>query len=740
MSNHPQLNDNSNEVSLIDLWVVIYTRRKLIVAFACLGTVLGVVFGLLAKPQFTAVAVVAYDPEKGGESFSLDDLTSALPGGSDTKTKVETEVRILESASLGADVIERLHLEQNPAFFKNPRKLRQGSVEFSGELTRAWSKSIAVRSLPKTNLIEIKFTGPDSKLDQLIVNTLVDAYIERNFRVKYDSVTKASDWLGKQLADIKQKTEASEKALAEYQKKTGIIIVNGVGSSEDPKAQNDSGTSIVLSQLEDIDTAYSAAKVARIQKEAIYRLSLSSDPEVLAEVVPGSTLPAMRAQQADVRNQYALSAAKFGPKYPKTSQLKAQLDQMDKSIKEEIERTREHLRDEFEAAKNAESALTTQLDGLTKQAYSLNDSAIQLKILQREAEANRLLYDDLLKRLNEAGVVASLKSTNVTIVDDAVEPDRPSSISKRIVVLLGLCFGLIVGLVVAFVLDSVHDTVDSIEDAEAAAGTPVVGIVPEFEENAKKSRENKGTSAANADSLGRYLFVLAYPISHIAESFRAIRTAVLLSRADHPPKTMVITSSLPGEGKSTVAVNLALVFAQRDARVLLIDGDMRKGRLHRFLEIDGSTGLSAVLSGGVKLKDAITALPACPNLTILPCGMRPPNSSELFDSIAMSNLLEEATQMFDLIIIDTPPVLLVTDAVILADKVDVTLIVTRSRVTRRGALQRLVGVLGASGANLVGTVLNGVDMGSPGSYAGYYYRGSDYYGSYGDNDADKDKK
>jgi capsular exopolysaccharide synthesis family protein len=715
---------------------VLYSNRLIIGMVAMLGLVVGLLWAFLAVPLYTATAVIAFDPEKGGESLSLDDLTSSMPGGSDTKTKIETEVKILNSESIGMDVISHLNLSNNPLFFRNRLKSAVGSPRYQGELARNWSKALAVRSIPKTNLIEIKFQGPDPQLNAKIVNDVVSTYVERNFRVKYNSATQASEWLTRQLADIKSKTEASEQTLANYEKQSGIMIVNGDIGAEPPSDKKGSGNSIVLAQLADIDTAYTAARVARIQAEASYRIAQTGSAELITQIVQGSALPAMRAQQADVRNQYAIAAAKYGPSFPKVEQLKAQVAQIDASIKEEIARTLERLKSEYLAAKNTESDLNTQVETLKNEAFKLNDSAIQLQLLQRDAQGNRQLYDDLLKRLNEAGVVASLKSTNVTVVDSARVPDQPSSLSKRTRPMIGFVLGLCFGILGAFVKESLHDSIATIQNVESLVGGSLIGVIPDFSDLSKRKSRSSKEDISPVSPSDRPKVVITHPNSYIAEAFRTLRTAILLSRPNVPPKSIILSSGLPAEGKSTVSFNLALVLAQRDSRVLLVDADMRKGRLHLIASVPKTPGLSAVLSGVIPLADAIVPVPALTKLSFMPCGAQPPNPSELIDSSAMDHLLEEAAQIFDFIIIDTPPVLLVTDAVILSSKVDATILVARSRVTTKKALQRLLDVIRHTGGNCIGVVLNGVDVHAPGSYEGAYYKYGGYYGGYGASDAD----
>jgi succinoglycan biosynthesis transport protein ExoP len=705
----------SDDISLSELWRVLHRRRWIIVAAVVLSLGLAISYCVVVKPRYTATASIAIDPDKT-DSLNLQDLGITMPGGTDSQTKLETEVRILQSDTLALDVIKKLGLVDEPLFFVSRDGKNLDNPKIRSSLLKNWQSSLTVKSVPKTNLIEISFRSKSADISSKAVNALLDCYIERNFRVKYQATMQASDWLTSQLNDIKAKSQESEQKLADYQKKSGILIW---GNSDD------SGDNIITDKLEELDKALTAAQADRIVKEARYRVALTGNPEALADIVPGSSIQVLRAQQADLNNQYAQATAKYGAAYPRVRQLSVQLQQVQRSLTAEVKNVTDRLRDDYESAKRAETMLNAQMNAQKAEAFKLNEGAVQLEILKREAESNRDLYEGLLKKLKEAGVVAGLKSTNVNVVDYADIPVGPSDPKIPLILALGLGGGLFLGLVGAFAIENLDNTLTSSEDAELYSGLPALVAIPRL--NVRSSRRLKGASTeigpADIDRIA-----LNRPRSHAAEAFRALRTALLLSRSGARPKTIVVTSTFPGEGKSTTSLNAAIVLAQNDSRVLLIDADLRRSSLHAKLGVGGQSGLSAVLAGAANLEDAIVPVEQLPNLHLLPGGAVPPYPAELLASATMENVLKRCSEQYDYVIIDTPPVLTVTDAVILASEVDCTLLVMRSGQTGKQALRRTRDLLWRANAKIAGLVVNAVDVDSPDHY--YYHYGRSRYGKY----------
>lgn len=701
---------DSDEISLNELWRVLY-RRRWIVVLAILGCVVAAAtYCVLVKPRYTATARISIDPDKP-DTLNLQDLGMNIREGGDAQSRIETEVRILQSDTLALAVIEKLKLYKNPAFGNFVGQIDTQNPRLRSQLLRSWRSGLTVNSIPKTNLVEVSFRSKSAEMSAAAVNGLIDAYVERNFRVKYESTMQASDWLSRQLEDIKTKSTEAEEKLTEYQKKSGILVWG----------QNNT-TNLVTDSMQELNKALTAAQTDRIVKEARYRVALSGDPKAMADLVPGSPLAVLRTQHADLLNQYAQATAKYGSAYPKVRQLKAQLDQVAAATRVETKNLITRFKDEYEASRRSESMLLAQMETRKAEAFKFNEGAVQLQILQREAQSNRDLYEGLLKKLKEAGVIAGLKSTNINVVDYASVPADPSDPKVRPILLLGLGSGVLLGLALAFIRENLKDTLNNPDEAESYSGLPLLVAIPMIGGEDRRSLLARATQKALPEDMSRV--TLDRPKSHAAEAFRALRTSILLSRADAAPKTIVITSSSPGEGKSTISLNTAIVLAQEDARVLLIDADMRRSTLHRKLGIQGHVGLSTVLTNATGLKDAIVQIEEVKGLFVLPAGPPPPYPAELLRSRTMKQLFETCRAEFDFIVIDTPPVLTLTDAVVVAANADATILVMRSGQIGRQALRRSRNTLFRANANIVGLAVNAIDTHAP-DY--HYYHYGNYY-------------
>jgi len=701
------------DISLAVLWRTLNKHRWVILGSVVICVAMAATYCTVVKPRYTATAEIAINADNPG-SLDLQNLGITTPGSGDTRGKLATEVWILRSDTLALDVIKKLNLENNPLFFgaKNSKDLQDPRVR--GAVLGVWESGLSVKVVPQTDIVEISFRSKSPEIAASAVNTLVSAYIERNFRVKYESTMQASDWLSQQLNDVKEKTQESEQKLADYETKSGILFWG-----------KDNSNSVVTDRLGALNQALTAAQADRIVKESRYRVALSGNPELLAKVAPASSLQVLHTQEADLRNQYAQATEKFGSAYPKVKQLKAQLAEVDVAINREVKNVTEQLKDEFESAKRAEDMLKQQMDAQTSDAYKLNQGAVQLQILRREAESNRDLYEGLLTKLKEAGVVAGLKSTNIDVVDYAAVPTGPSDPKVRLIVSLGFWGGLLLGVAGAFVLEGLDDTLSGMDEAELNTGLPSLAEIPmvSTRQNARRILKTgvESPSPVNLDQIA-----LTHPKSQAAEAFRTLRTSILLSRAHNPPKTIVVTSTLPAEGKSTVSLNTAIVLAQKNARVLLIDADLRRGTLHKRLGLPAQRGLSAVLTGTATLEQSVACVEQLPNLCLLSGGEAPPNPAELLGSRAMQELLKQCSEEYEFVIIDTPPVLTVTDAVILASETDATILVIRYGQTSRRGVRHAHNLLLRSNAKVIGLVMNAVDPKSP----DYYYSGGSRYGNY----------
>jgi polysaccharide biosynthesis transport protein len=703
-----------DEVSIADLWSTIYKRKWVIFACLLLCVSAAAAYCIFRTPRYTASARVQLDDDSSN-SLNLQDIGISMPGGADEQTKVETQVRILDSDTLAMEVIRQLKLNENPHFFAHPVSGDPKSFDPAtrSKLLKAWHKNLNVKGVAKTELIDIEFTSKSAQLSADAINTLLNAYVERNFRVKYEATMQASDWLSRQIDDIKSSVTGAEQRLAKFQKESGILVL-GV----DPKTGATQNT--VTAKLGDVEKNLTAAQTDRIVKEAKYRTALSADPEVVAGIVPDPTLIMLRGKQAELKSEYTEATTKYGSAFPRVRQLKAQLDEVNASIGKRMQAITEQLKTEYTASLRAESMLSTQFEQQKGEAYKTNEGAIQMQILMREAESGRDLYQGLLKKLKEAGIVAGLKSTNLNVVDYAHVPAEAADPNVPLTLAMGLGSGLLLGLIGAFVFENLDTTLSTIEEVEQFSGLPSLGMIPKLTLNSRKKKQDP---ALQADT-NIEMIALRSPKSQAAEAYRALRSSILLSRSDAPPKVISITSTFPAEGKSTTSINVATVLAQKGARVLLIDADMRRSSLHQKMKLRLHPGLSGVLTHTATLEEAMVQVEDLPTLYLLPAGAVPPYPAELLGSTAMKELLTKAGEQFDYVIVDTPPVLTVTDGIVVASETDVTLLVFRAGETSKHALRRSRDLLLRSRAKIGGVVLNAVDLAGPDYY--YYYGNSKY--------------
>jgi polysaccharide biosynthesis transport protein len=438
-------------------------------------------------------------------------------------------------------------------------------------------------------------------------------------------------------------------------------------------------------------------------------------------------LDKLREQQANLKIQVAELSTQFGPAYPKVTQLDSQLKEIDRQLQTETSKAVDHLKGQYQAALQRETMLRGSFDKQKQEANKLNESAIEYSILKRDLDSNRTLYEGLLEKLKEAGVTAGLRSNNFRIIDAARVPTAPSEPNIPRNLSFALVLGVISGVGLAFLLENMDNTVRTPEQAQSISGLPSLGMIP------------LGSKSGNHGPTGKRLALTASkevvetvtqirPQSQMAESYRALRTSLLLSNLGAPPKVIMVTSARPQEGKTTTSINTAIVLAQKGVRVLLIDADLRRPSVHKTLGMGPRSGLSNVLTGSATVQQTITLSPILSNLYILPAGTPPPNPAELLASANMKELIDELRGQYDHIVIDTPPTLSVTDAVVLSPRADATILVIRSGQTTKQALRRSRDILMQVNAHVAGVLLNAVDLTSPDYY--YYYEYQGKYGAY----------
>jgi succinoglycan biosynthesis transport protein ExoP len=729
--------------STLGEYIRVLRKRKWTV-LSCLITIFSLVAiaSLKMTPVYEASGSIAINkPDSGLVNFNNSPTFSV---DYYDPTEMETEVKILQSDLLALQVVKELALDRRPEFGGQTAALPstldlapdplQADTGRTTSLLSAFRGSLKVALAPNTHIIEVHYRSPDKELAANVVNTLMTTYTENNFKSRFDSTMQASDWLSKQLVDLQMKVETSQEKLVRYQKEHEILGI-------------DDKQNITTAKLDELNKALTAAESERMDKESVYRLVQAGDTDTIASAATAldsagagtssasSLLESLRAREADLKIQAADLHTQFGPAYPKLAQINNQLKEIDIQLLVETKKVASKIKGQYTAAVQRETMLHDALEKQKQEANKLNESAIEYSLLKRDLDTNRQLYEGLLEKLKEAGVSAGLRSNNFRIIDVArvptgpVEPNIPRNLS------FAFTLGLTSGVGLAFLLEGLDNTVRTTEQAQMISGLPPLGMIPLGSRTAREGPNSKRLVVATSKEAVE-LITQVRPQSQMAESYRALRTSLLLSNLGAPPKVIMVTSALPQEGKTTTSINCAVVLAQKGIRVLLIDADLRRPSIHKTLGMGPRSGLSNVLTGSATLDQAITRSTILPNLNILPAGTPPPNPAELLASTNMRDVLEELRGQYDHIVVDTPPTLSVTDAVVLSPRADAIVLVIRSGQTTKQALRRSRDILMQVNAKVSGVLLNAVDLSSPDYY--YYYEYQGKYARYYRDDAGHD--
>ena len=722
------------ETTIRDYWLILTKQRWTIIAFAAVVLILTTIATFKTTPIYDAVGRIAVNRESA-DALPFKDSASSSPTDEDYTIAMETQVRILHSDNLAMRVIRKLGLDNNPSFTGVAKpQAPAGELPTSSptidtreetKLIDTFRGGLKVATVNNTRLIEIHYLNRDPRLAADIVNGIVSSYIEQNYQTKFESAMQTSDWLSRQLADLKLKVETSQEKLIRFQREKGIVGID--------EKQN-----LTTSKLDELSKELTATEADRIQKEANYELAATGNPELMARS-PSEMLGQLRGRESTLKQEYALLKTQFGPNYPKVVEIKNQLDQVQDDINAEVKRMATQIKNEYLAAQQRENMVLARMEAQKREANDLNQNAIEFNILKRDVDANRQLYEGLLQKLKEASLEAGLHSNNIRVVDSARVPLSPTSPDIPRNLGIGLILGLCGGVGLAFLLESLDNTVRTPEQAELVSGLPTLGVVPQFLRADAPRLQPAKLSLANSEPPSRRAELIAQlrPNSEAAECYRSLRTSILLSALDSPPKVLLVTSPLPQEGKTTTSVNCAIVLAQRGSRVLLVDADLRRPGVHRAFGFDRKGGLSTVLAGTTTIESVMKTYPEVPNLSILPAGPPPPHPAELLDASKMRSLIAEWRKEYDHVIIDTPPALSVTDPVLLSVEADSIILVIRSGKTTKDALRRAGELLWQVNARVMGIVVNGIDLGSPDHY--YYYYGAKAGGHYYDTEAAAEK-
>jgi succinoglycan biosynthesis transport protein ExoP len=678
----------------------------LVLVCAVLGTAAGFIENARTPNEYRSTANIEITQDTA-DQFRLD-TGGGSDGGYIDVAKLDTEIAILKSSTLAMTTIVSLHLDQNKDFLPpgSNYKFDLSKIRDRHALIGIFEGGLAAERFGHTNILDLSYTARNPELAADICNTLIANYVEHNFSQNYEATQQVSDWLGRQLGNLRKRLEASQEHMLAMQKDIGLVGI-------------DQTQSIVLSRLVDISHDVTTAESQRLVAEAKLITMQSAPPDVLATLSGDVVLMDLKQRITGLQADYASLNAKYGDKNPKLLELRAEMAEVKEAMKREQGVVISRAQEEVNAAKQNQDALQRRLDQEKSSAYMGNSKAVEYSLARREYESNRSLYDGLQQRLQEAGIIAGLHSTNIRKIDPADAPDFPSSPRKSVNLMLGLLSGLGIGLLLSFMAEALDTNIKTIYDIEERLGLPMLGVVPQVD--SKLLSPETFVRDATLPVPGAW--------SRLAESYRSLRTTILLSRAGTPPQVILISSAKPSEGKTSITTLESIVFALNGARVLLIDSDLRRPSVHLRFRIANKVGLTSVLTGKAGLDEAIVPVTALPSLHILPAGPIAPMPAELLGSLQMQRLVEGLRGSYDFILIDTPPVLTVTDAAVLVSVSDGVVLVLRYGQATRNVVARASEILLRSGAHLLGVVLNAVDLQSS-DYAEYYGRAyNDYYQS-----------
>jgi polysaccharide biosynthesis transport protein len=741
---------------LREYWRVIRRHLTLIVTIAlCCVLVVGVAV-FVVTPKYTATSVILIQPQP---PRILDMKQLAVePLGGDQYDYYKTQYALLGSETLAAEVIHALNLQDNPyfndanqtdglvgdawsgfntwvggLFSEENRAASTDPAQSSGvnpSLVNSYLGDLSIQPEFGTRLVKISFTTRDPKLSALVANAHVEAYVRQGMELRSKASEAARRFLEKKLIELGDRVEKSEAALNTYRHDKGIVEFNTNGKNE-----------ILLKRLEGLSDAFTQAETRRIGLEAQAKLIKKSDYDSLPGVVDSPMVQALKPKLATLEARYASMSSRYTLAYRPLLALKAKLDDTRTRLNETVAEIVQSVRLEYQASVAREKQLQWQVAQEKARALALNDASLKDAILARDVDTNRELYESVLKRMKEIGVVAEARATNVSVVDKAIPPTYPSSPRKRLAILLSAVLGLSGAIGLSFFIEYLDDALKTPEEVERYLRLPMLTLVPDMSGLRNGSHpsevEVREGEPGLAPSPAKWQTVLPSEkssregmrknraLAAAREAYRTIRSQILLSRAGEPPKTVLVTSAVPAEGKSITAVNTAITFAHKGRPILLIDADLRKARCHELLGCYRPLGLSEALTGQSSIDEVVTET-GIKNLFFISAGASPPDPPELLGSSRMEDLLTELGARYDHIILDSCPVMPVSDSVLLSRHVD-GVIVVAGRETSKHLVRRTCLLLSDTGAKILGLVLNQVGS----DHASYYpyngYRGYSYY-------------
>jgi polysaccharide biosynthesis transport protein len=721
----PAIDLSPREPHLYDYLLILRKHQWLILSFLLAVVTIVTIATFRMKPVYIASAKIEIERENTNIlPFQGADYDYMMM---DLDNYIETQSRVLTSETLALQTIRNAGLNADPEF----ANAAESEAVASGTLKNqklppeigAFLGGLMVRRIPNTRLLEVSYESTDPRAAARILNAHLDNYIEQNYKSRYEATTDASKWLQSELDELSVKVRRSEDARIEYERNNQIWAVD------------DKNDNVTTQRLVDLNKELTDAQSDSLKKQALFEFAKAGEVDAVPQIRDNSVLTNLEQKRAELAVQYTDAVNQYGPNFPKVQRLQLQMKELDEEMVKERKGIVAQLESDYREAKQHEELLSRALDEQKAEVNLMSEKMIQYNILKREAEANKVLYDSLQTKLKEAQISSGLKSSNIRIVDPAIVPTGAARPAKTRNIALAFLVGLVGGIGLALLREYLDNTVKTPDDIETLARLPSLAVVPAFGGSAvKRSGLLKGTSENGFDK--RIELVAQHlPKSQTSEAFRALRTALLLSQPDHPPQVILVTSALPREGKTTAAANLAVTLAQLGDKTVLLDADLRKPGVGRLLNLGSGkyAGMSSYLAGVSSLDLVTVPHPAIPNLAAIPTGPLPPNPADLLSSHKLAEAIAELRTKYKFIVIDSPPIMAATDAVILSVQADGVLLVVRSGETPKEAFTRTRDLLLSVKCRMLGVVLNAVDANAPDYY--YSYRYYPYSYGYGPQEA-----
>jgi succinoglycan biosynthesis transport protein ExoP len=786
----PNYYGNQSRLALLREWRrIIYRHKWMILSIVMVVLPFSTIQAYRVKPIYQATATIDIRPETSSLSKSGDVLLV------DSTDGTRAEMVIIKSLPVIREAVLNLHLDKNPRFLDVSTKrsvlealasLKGWQPERENRPAREDAKenadmdetetadaeddesfvarketlpdpqserkrlepyietvlnNLGVEGVRDTRLIKISFRHTDPDIAADVANGIASSFISNNFRAKTERFTDTSNWLGESTRKLKAQVEMAERKLADYSSEHNIFSLEG----------KENLTAEKMAKLHD---QVMRAETDRILKQSLYEEVKLGRVAQLPEAFADPKTAELKKSLNDLQVTAAQLSVKFGAKNPKVQEIRLQMATYQEQIEANQSMLEMRLKADYERAVRDEESLKAALEIAKNEAVQQNQATIQYSVLKQDLETAKSLYTDFLNKTSQTDIQRAEQFNNVRWIEKAESPGGPIGPNRNQTILLGFVASLVLGMGLAYVIENLSTTIRTVEDVTRTTQLPVLAVIPTLTDTAPQLKRNGipgkahgGTELKAAvlkdieDSFEQLQDYSDRPVladsmkmfSAAAEAYRMLRTAILLSTAGHPPKTMLVTSGQPGDGKTTTVFNIALALTQLKAEVVIVDCDMRRPRFHKLLQLGKGEGLSTFLTSGGNLDKFISRGPV-PHLSILPCGFVPPNPSELISSEKMKDLLRLLEEKFDYVILDSPPMVTVTDPIILSTLVDGVILVVKSGQSKSELLGRVCQYLSSVGAKVLGVTLNNLNIRTDGYDYYRYYR---HYSNYIDQDTRK---